>query len=64
MLDGGWMYANSKLAAAMELARRPEAARNPDLQDEICRHYGIFLDSMTDDEIAELSALVQSYINN
>lgn len=62
MKDGGWMYANSKLAAAMELARTPQAANNPVLQDEICRHYGIFLDNMTDDEIDELSALVQSYI--
>lgn len=62
MFDSGWMYANSKLAAAMELARTPEAANDPSLQDEICRNYGIFLESMTDDEILELESLVRSYL--
>lgn len=60
--DSGWLYANSKLAAAAELARRPEAQNSPSLQDKICRSYGIFLDSMTDDEISEFENLIKSLI--
>lgn len=59
MNDGGWIYANSKLAAAMELARRPDAVNNPSLQDEICRNYGIFLENMTDDEFEEFENIVK-----
>lgn len=56
-----WIYAAAKLAAAEELAHRPDAQNNPTLQNEICRTYGIFLDSMTDDEIYEFEQLIQSY---
>ncbi len=59
--DGGWMYAAAKLAAAKELANRPDAQYNSTLQNEICREYGIFLDNMTDDEISEFEHLIQSY---
>ncbi len=59
--DGGWMYVNAKIAAARELARRPETMCNPSLQDEICRSYGVFIDSMTDDEVDEFEHLIESF---
>lgn len=61
--DGGWMYANSKIAAARELSRTPAAVDNPSLQDEICRSYGVFLESMTDDEFTEFEGLVRRFAN-
>lgn len=59
---GGWMYANSLIAAAMELARTPEAVNNEELQNEICRNYGIFMESMTDDEFQEFEHLIEKFI--
>lgn len=59
--DGGWFLANAKLAAAMELARIPEARGNSTLQDEVCRSFGIPFSSMTNDEIAEFQRLIHSY---
>lgn len=62
MTNGNWVYANSMLAAAIELARTPEAATNLALQDKICRKYGVFTDMMTDDEIHEFENLIRSFL--
>lgn len=62
MYDGGWFYANSKLAAINELVRRPEAQDDPSLQNEICRKHGVFLDSMTEDEFSEFEHLLQEQV--
>lgn len=56
-------YTNSFNLAAMELARHPESQYDEDLQEAICRRYGIFLDSITDDEAEHLSRLVEEYAN-
>lgn len=52
MNDGGWMYANAKIAAAREIARHPSKG------DEICRKYGIIPELMTDDEIEEFEHMI------
>lgn len=52
-------YAGSFELAARELAAHPEAQDDADLQDAICRKYGIFLDNITDDEAKELSRMVE-----
>lgn len=62
-MSGGCMYANSKLATARELAKRPEAADNPSLQYEICQKNGVFLEDMTEDEIAEFERMIQEFVN-
>lgn len=56
-----WFYIHSKIAAAQELANRPEAQDDESLQYEICRKHGVFLDCMTDDEFSEFERLVQEY---
>lgn len=48
-------------AAAKELAHTPAAQDDPNLQDAICRKYGVFLDCITDDEIAYLKSLIENY---
>lgn len=59
---GGWIYANSLVAAAIELAHTPEAVNNGELQNEICRKYGVFIDNMTDDEFQEFEHLIEKFI--
>lgn len=54
-------YSKSFDAAAMELAEMPEAQYNRDIQDAVCRKYGIILDDLTDDELYSLSRLVERY---
>ena len=56
-------YTGSFELAARELARTPSASENYELQDLICRKYGIFLDNITDDEIDMLSQMVEEYSN-
>lgn len=48
--------------AARDLAAHPEAQYDANLQDAICRKYGIFLDNITDDEAKELSRMVKRLI--
>ena len=49
-------YINAFVLAAMELARNPASQYDADLQEAICRRYGIFLDNITDDEAEEIEA--------
>lgn len=63
IMSAGSAYANAKLAAARELARRPETRDDSSLQNEICRKHGVFLDSMTDDEISEFEGMINDRIN-
>lgn len=56
-------YTGSFELAARELARTPSASKNYELQDLICRKYGVFLDNLTDDEINMLSRMVEEYAN-
>lgn len=56
------MYANSFIAAAMELAHTPEAEDNEELQNEICHKYGVFIENMTDDEFQEFEYLIEKFI--
>lgn len=56
-------YTGSFELAARELARTPFADGNYELQDLICRKYGIFLDNITDDEVIMLSRMVEEYTN-
>lgn len=56
-------YTGSFELAARELARTPLASESYELQDLICRKYGIFLDNITDDEINMLSRMVEEYTN-
>lgn len=62
MNSPGINYALSKLAAARELARNPKSNNNYSLQDSICRKYGIFLDSMTRDELEEFCRIVEEFM--
>lgn len=55
------IYTGSFELAARELAGRPEAQGNEELQDIICRKYGIFLDNVTDEEAAMLCSMVENY---
>lgn len=48
---------------ARELAHNPESQDNEALQEAICRKYGIFLNNITDDEAAMLSAMTQNIID-
>lgn len=61
MIDGGWLQANAMIAAARDLANHPEAQDDEIMQAIICGNYGIFLDRLTDDEVKELSRLVESF---
>lgn len=54
-------YAFSKLAAAKELASKPETRNMPSSQNATCREYGVFLDNMTSDEIAEFNRLIEDF---
>lgn len=54
-------YTGSFELAARELARVPEAQFDENLQEAICRRYGIFLDNITDDEAEMLSRMVEEY---
>lgn len=54
-------YTGSFELAARELVNRPEAQGNEELQDSICRKYGIFLDSITDEEAAILCSMIKNY---
>lgn len=54
-------YTGSFELVARELANRPETQDNEKLQDTICRKYGIFLDSITDEEAAMLCSMVENY---
>lgn len=54
-------YTGSFELAARELARTRAADDSPELQEAICRKYGIFLDNVTDDEIDMLSHMVEEY---
>ena len=56
-------YTGSFELAARELARTPSASESYELQDLICRKYGVFLDNLTDDEIIMLSRMVEEYAN-
>ena len=56
-------YTGSFELAARELARTPLASESYEPQDLICRKYGVFLDSLTDDEINMLSRMVEEYAN-
>lgn len=62
MNSPGMNYALSKLAAARELARNPKTNNNYSLQDSICRKHGIFLDSMTIDELEEFARIVEEFM--
>lgn len=62
MNSPGINYALSKLAAARELARNPKSNNNYSLQDFICRKHGIFLDSMTRDELEEFARIVEEFM--
>ena len=55
------IYASNFELAARDLAKHPEAQDDEDMQDAICRKYGIFLDQITDDEAEELSRMVESF---
>lgn len=55
-------YGISLIAAAQELASKPETMNMPSLQNAICRKYGIFLDSMTEDEIKEFERIINEYL--
>ena len=57
------VYTGSFELAARELARTPSANENYELQDLICRKYGVFLDNITDDEVIMLSRMVEEYAN-
>lgn len=54
-------YTGSFELAARELADRPEAQGNEELQRNICRKYGILLDNITEDEASMLSSMVENY---
>ena len=56
-------YTDSFELAARELVRTPSASENYELQDLICRKYGVFLDNLTDDEINMFSRMVEEYAN-
>lgn len=62
MNSPGINYALSKLAAARELARNPNSNNNYSLQDSICRKHGIFLESMTIDELEEFARIVEEFM--
>ena len=62
MLSAGELYGASKLAAARELARNPDSDNNYPLQDSICRKHGIFLESMTIDELEEFARIVEEFM--
>lgn len=62
MNSAGLNYSLSKLAAARELARNPKSNNNYSLQDSICRKYGIFLDTMTQDEKDEFCRIVEEFM--
>ena len=62
MNSPGINYALSKLAAARELARNPNSNNNYPLQDSICRKHGIFLESMTIDELEEFARIVEEFM--
>ena len=62
MNSPGINYALSKLAAAKELAQNPRSNNNYSLQDSICRRHGIFLDSMTIDELEEFARIVEEFM--
>lgn len=63
MSDSFNCYALSFELAARELANRPEAQDNESLQNEICRKYGIALDTLTDSEISELEYQIATFSN-
>ncbi len=48
---------------SFELAARELASENYELQDLICRKYGVFLDNLTDDEVIMLSRMIEEYAN-
>ena len=56
-------YALSFEQAARALAAYPESNGNPELQYEICKEYGVFLDELTSSEINHLTSLVEELIN-
>lgn len=56
-------YALSFELAARELARHPETNNDFPSQYEICRKYGVFLDSLTNDEKKHLESLVEDFLN-
>lgn len=56
-------YTGSFELAARELARTPLASKSYELQDLICRKYGVFLNNLTDDEVIMLSRMVEEYAN-
>lgn len=57
------IYTGSFELAARELASKPWIINDPSQQAQICAKYGIFLDNITDDEIAMLSRMVEEYAN-
>lgn len=57
------IYTGSFELAARELASKPWVINDPSQQAQICAKYGIFLDNITDDEIAMLSRMVEEYAN-
>lgn len=54
-------YALGKLAAAQEIAKRPEVRDMPGLMNAICRKYGIFLEYFTKDEQEEFERMIDEY---
>lgn len=57
------IYTGSFELAARDLASKPWVINDPSQQAQICAKYGIFLDNITDDEIAMLSRMVEEYAN-
>ena len=62
MNNGSWMYANSLIAAAREVAKAQYGTELTYQQEiEICRDYGVFLEQMNDKEYDEFERLVMEY---
>lgn len=57
-------YTGSFELAARELAKTPSAIKDYELQDLICRKYGIFLENLTDDEFEWLNRTVNEILNS
>jgi hypothetical protein len=50
------------MAAAKELAQRPETSGNIAAQNRICRKYGIYIEDMTKSELDYFSSLINDFL--
>lgn len=61
MWDGDWMKTSNLIAAALEIVELQHSGITVGylLKEKICREHGIFLETMTKDEISKFDNLIK-----